>query len=920
MSTTNGILTPPSLPAAPASLSPVKRKRLDNEPAPLTNGNSGVASTPLKGKLRNGASRSLPLIVEDIVSVLRSYDTQPSILDNAIVSATARSSSGESESKRTKLSPSSGSSSISELARSGSYKSLEALEHDVEIAAANVMPDLATSQRTAVQMSLDDIKLQTKVLAFQKLASDLIAREKERAPDSEPSEGAVTKSTEDVENEEEQDVQVKEGDFPEGRTVLTLYGSAQGPKQLFSSLQKPTRVSGEHTLSGLDTAPQVLLPLREATLPNIISTSEIFPSGDEDLHDQSKPRTIGQVCKPPGHLAQLSPPKHAKPLTTRGNTVTFVPQDVLQKPSRAGAHMFANQNLATGHWLGYGGVDKPKDPTSPTAKQKSRQRALSTGEAQLPPSEATLVAVQQAKEDALFRSVYSSFAPSRDDSTTIVPEEAKNKVWWQKVGEKRFAETFPIDPALVEPEKPAEAEANGTTDEAEEFRKMVENFEDYEEKPFGETEETEEEKSTTEILKEISELIEILASHQRNRNASLATNPRTPIIQNASLATLAGSPSTPSSEEIDVYQILKSQLSLMISQLPPYAVAKLNGDQLEELNISRTILIETHDSAGVLEDDHIPRVSKASVTPAATPSLSRMASSGSTHFPASNSQYNRPAPSMHTSAARPVPATPGYFPQQQPALRSPSVHYQRQPSIPGPHFQTPGATYAASTPRQNYPNAPAYGQPTPRASYSQPAPSSYYSQRPAQPVYGTANPQYYQTPQTQHQNRYPQAAQPPAQNGYYQRQPSVGSYGYGAAPSPLPRTESPMKTNPPITQQSYPGPRPAYGAPTSNGQMRSTYYPPSMPQTSQYGGAQPSTPTTVGTPGYNQQMMMDRQQQQAAAQSQARIAAQNSFRQGSGTPQPPPNPQYGNQQQPQQPQQQQQQQQQQQVNGAPMVA
>jgi hypothetical protein len=73
----------------------------------------------------------------------------------------------------------------------------------------------------------------------------------------------------------------------------------------------------------------------------------------------------------------------------------------------------------------------PKDQASPTAKQESRQRALSMGEAQQPPSEAIFVAVQQAKEDALFRSAYSSFAPSRDDASAIILEETKNMVWWQ---------------------------------------------------------------------------------------------------------------------------------------------------------------------------------------------------------------------------------------------------------------------------------------------------------------------------------------------------------------------------------------------------------------------------------------------------------------------------------------------------------
>jgi hypothetical protein len=73
--------------------------------------------------------------------------------------------------------------------------------------------------------------------------------------------------------------------------------------------------------------------------------------------------------------------------------------------------------------------------------------------------------------------------------------------------------------------------------------------------------------------------------------------------------------------------------------------------------------------------------------------------------------------------------------------------------------------------------------------------------------------------------------------------------------------------------------------------MRSTYYGP------QY--ATPQAPATAapynGMPTNTQQMMLERQQAQVAAQSQARLAAQNSFssRAGSGTPQPPNGSMYG---------------------------
>jgi hypothetical protein len=731
---------------------------------------------------------------------------------------------------------------------------------------------------------------------------------------------AATRTVETVENglgtATTKQETIKQEEVPESRTVLTLYGTAQGPKQLFSSLQQPVSVPPkvEGATTALDASVKVALPLRESTLPNIISTTQVYPLPEEDQR-KKKGKTFGELFPPPPHLSQLSPPKLAKPQNAKGNTITFAPQDPLEDLPRKSSYIYSTQPLSTGNWLGYGGVNMPKDPTSPTAKQKSRQRALSTGEAQLPPSEATLVAVNQAKDEALFRACYSSFAPSRDDSMAIVPEETKNRLWWQKVGEKRFKETFPIDPVLLGDDGTAAADKDGGTDEEDMFKEAVENFAPAEPDPFESPEKSDLEKSTNELLQDISELLGTLASHQRIRNSSLATNPRTPVLHNSSLATLAGSPSSPSSEEFDVYQMLKSQLTLLIAQLPPYAVAKLNGDQLDELNISRTLILETEDHDGVLEEDQFSRRASMPVAAAAPPSVSRMASTGtpvhSQYAASSNSQYARPTPSIHPSSVRPVQNTQSYFPQQQSVHRSNSVQYQRSSAGPTQSYQTPVASYGSSTPRQAYGTAQ-YGQQTPRTSYAPATPGQYYSQRPAVPAsnYGSvATQQYYQsTPQTQSQaHRYPQQLQ----NGYYQRPQVAGSYVNNT--NPTVRTGSPMKPSQPVVQPGHTSSRPGYGTPIPGTMRGGSYHTQGVPGAAQYGTPQPSTPSTIAPSGYNtlganhQQMMHDRQQAQIAAQSQARLAAQSSIqRHGSDTPQPP-NPQYGSQPQPP-------------TNGAPMVA
>ncbi|KAI4691731.1 hypothetical protein J4E81_007258 [Alternaria sp. BMP 2799] len=875
MAAANGTLSPPSLPQAPNSPAAAKRK-LAERPAIAVNG----ASTPAPGESASASARSLQAVLGDILAVLKSYDTKPSILSHPITSSITRSASGEADSKRTKLTPPDGPATISNLIQDGSYDSLHALEKDVESATTEILASSGPSDSSAAQASPQDTALQGKVLAFQTVLKNLVAREGARkAP------GSAKQVNGDADapasGEEGTPVPIKEEDqdaeIPQSRTVLTLYGSAP-PKQLFSSLQQPQKIPPAHGISTLDTAVKVTLPLRETNLPNLISTTEVYPIPESD--SKKKVATIGEVFRAPAHLPQISPPKSARPTTSKGNsTITFAHQEA-PKPRRKGSQSHAHQSLSSGFWLGYAGVDMPKDQTSPTAKQKSRQRALSMGEAQQPPSEAILVAVQQAKEDALFRSAYSSFAPTRDDSSAIIPEETKNMVWWQKVGEKRFNEMFPIDPALLDPEQAKQALTNGTTDEDELFKEAVENFTPVQGDVLpGMEEKTEEEKDTDEVLKEISELLETLASYQRIRNLSLTTNPRTPVVQNASLATLAGSPSTPSSEELDVYQILKSQLTLLISQLPPYAVAKLNGDQMDELNISRTILFDTKEYKGVLEEDQLSKLAKTPGMAAATPAtLARTSSGTNAHYPAAGHQYSRPAPSVPQSGARPV------YSQPQSLHRSSSMHLQRSPSGAAQTFQPGGASYATNS-RPGYSATPSYNQQTPRPSYGTTPSGQYFPQRSAQPSSYTGAPgsQYYNSTPAQGQNRY---ASQQNQSSFYPRSQNAAPM-YNGAQAPPPRNVSPIKGAP--TPSAY-GTRPAYGTPVSGGQMRSTYYGPSQYATPQAPGA--AAPYN-GAGSNPQQMMLERQQ---AQQAQARLAAQNSFsssRQGSGTPQPPNGSMYG---------------------------
>jgi hypothetical protein len=672
------------------------------------------------------------------------------------------------------------------------------------------------------------------------------------------------------------------------KAVLTLYANASGPRMLFSSLQRPTRIKPSDEVwdnkTDIDTSIEINPPVQEAILPNVMFATKIVSTRHgENEKDKSK-LSFGDLFAQSANSSQLSPPK--KSSTTRGNVVSWIPQEVAPKPSRNG-YVYATQNLTSGQWLGYGGLDSQKEPISYEAKQKHRQRALSTGEAKPPVTQATIAALQQAKEEALYRSVYGSFAPSHDDAIAIIPAATKSRLWWHKHGKVRYLETFPIDPALLDTDEEADMSAHeGMLEEPEEdsFQKAVNDFDEADIVSLP-TQQSEVEKEVADVLKEISELLETLHSYQRIRNSSLSSNSRTPVTQNASLALLSGSPSTPSAAEIDIYQILKSQLSLMISQLPPYAVAKLNGDQLSELNISRNILIETKDYRGVMEEDSLTRSVKASQYPSAMGTASAIKTPGQHNTYNPSSSYSRPTPSSHASSTR---ATSSYYSHQHPSHRSSSISYSK-PSASTASYNAPSvyqANSGYSSQRSGYPSNTHYSQQTSRPTYT-PGSSSYLSNQSRQPTqaYGMPSTYYPNTPQAQNATRSYQTSNTSYQSGYNtgtlnsaRPNPSVGGYylsqqtaqtanaahptPYGgqrngmsstysqfsgstsAAQSPHVRTASPIKPATPIQAHAQP-PRqqgqfstPAFNTATQQSGVASAFGASSLPNGITYGEQQ----------------------------------------------------------------------------------
>ncbi|KAL2356014.1 hypothetical protein BJ546DRAFT_969624 [Cryomyces antarcticus] len=912
MSTPHGsaISPSPSPPTRQPSHSPTLTKRKRAQSPSHADSNGTVSG--LDGEDGKGERAQVQTTMQDFLTVLRSYDTKPSILEYSLRTDREDGQSPEPATKRAKLSQPPVPKTIASKIEQGSYTELADLEHDVHFACEEILVPIKAREAPSARStggsypmhnaeSQEDQRLVASVIAFRKMARKLVLRESQlklvATQRNGMSEGAAIEGKGTPNGVVDAGpTTVDDEDDDTSKKILTLFGNAPHPRQLFSSFPRPLRFTPSNeplSSASPDASVDVVVPLREPSLPNMITATRVLPvRGDGALSGKTKDPTFADLFAPPATLSQLSPPRPFKKSTTRGSTITWVDNDPLSSSVPKGS--YTTQSLSTGKWLGYGGVDPPEEPSSPGAMRKMRDRALSTGEPNPAPSESTRLAQQQAKEEALFRSVYSSFAPSRDDAVALVPAETKDRVWWYKVGEKRYEQAFAIDPILLDAQDTSTQKNSMGADEEVEFKTAVESFVPEVDATFAVIDgDKTEDKDAAQILEEISGLLETLYSYQRIRNASLASNSRTPVGQNTSLTAMTGSPAIPSSAEVDVYKMLKDQLALMILSLPPYAVAKLNGDQLAELSISPNILSHGKNYKGQMEEDQVSRLARAAAMTAAVSSAapSRVAAPSNASYQSTSTQYARTSSMPQSAVSRPSHGAQSYYPQQQIPSRTPSMNHTR-PSIPvPPAYATPGSQRPSYTQMSS-----SYGQQTVRPqqpSYGQSNGQQYPPQRTNQPNYGY-NQQYSQSTSAG-QTRYA-----PSPSTYQSRGPNTAPmYPQNAISSPYTRTASPQKAPshaapPPNYQQSQV--RPIY--PPSNGSQTGQYYqPPAQTgRTTPVYTPQPQTPSAVGPSGFHtsmtteqQQLMMDRQRAQLAMQPQARMAAQPGvIRQGSGTPQPPP--------------------------------
>ena len=662
----------------------------------------------------------------------------------------------------------------------------------------------------------------------------------------------------------------------EGRVSLLIYSSANaGRKPLLTGPQKRP----EPCARGVEPT-----PITGANLPRgvfLAKTSQASAAAEKP----NRSLTLGELFPSPRNLPPLQPYKPAKN-TIKNNVLTFYhPELTNQSKFRTGTYF--SQNLSTGRWLDYSNA-------TPTSHIKTKQRQRAQSLAGHKPSSTEL---EMSEMEALFRGAFSSFAPCKDDTAAMVSAGQLSHMYWQQWGRRNLRR-------MIETEAPGDGEADAaahyTPVEVDEdlIREALDTWDDSVVDPTlsqAMGEKSTEAKEVDDLLEEVSDLIETLASYQRNRNLTLPTSqdrhsadpPNGDMLRNASLA------HQPSEEEMLTYQALKSQLSLIIRGLPPFAVARINSDKLEELNVSTKIQVRTTEYVGVMEEDEpAARARQQAVAAQAAANSGQRTShrtpSVSAAVPYSTQQYN----AQYGAASRsPMPNTPHHYPPQTPGRAPPSSVYRRGSSSAVPIQQPHQNQGRPAQQQQPYRTPSGYGGLAPQLAKSQtpyghstmpqytatttgqpriPPHPSYHSM-----VQGTPGAHRYapgypggfpQQQQQQQQHHVQQRQYPPYMNGATQLpQRTISPQIPGQSPHAYSQPATPSQQHPHLN-------RAAYATPGQAGPPATHHYS-SVGQGTPHQAQQHPGNRAVGITGYHT-VMGDAQQhqvlEQARQQAQAR--------------------------------------------------
>ncbi|KHJ33260.1 hypothetical protein EV44_g1149 [Erysiphe necator] len=678
MSSMNAVLSPPMiLDSVTSSMNLSKRKR-----------ENSVSSSECEAPPEIPLAESQALI-KDFIQILEADDTTPSILTRSIPELPRLNCSN---SKRQKADEA-GEPPTSIMGRlsSNTYTNIDEVLADIDAAVNEIVDklDLSNSvgQNQCSTTSRAPSELSIKIMEFRKRAHDLVKREKSSWERRRKTNANGT-SHDYVRFSGQDDHSQLSSSINDNKLVLTIFGNAPTPKQLFSGFQLPTRINPNEE--------GVVIPIREMALPNGISTTRIITTHPSSVIDSRKrPQTMGEIFPTPPNVTPSIPPKPFFKATTKSSTVGWYRPSNFKSSTKSLSYF--NQGISSGQWIDYSKTQ------SSIGGYMNRNNALDLDIDRGISIDSEASESEAERLEALFRRAYSSFAPTKDNAAAIAPTGCLDQMWWNEIGKKKFNNFVQTSSIETDEAIPSLSESSSTNDLLT-FEKDLEELEKNLIDPDlcalqSEEDKAIHEKEIDEVLKEISQLLETLASYQQIRHLSSNLSNRPTTISSTLDQNPLGAIPQPNESEISIYEILRSQLSLMVSSLPPYAVAKLNSDRLADLSISTKIEVRLNDFKGVMEEEESSARHKIpSTVTSAVPSPRQ--SNQSIHR-SSNSGNNGSSPHYGNQLASPQSRglTAQYYSSAQTPIRPTTQYYNsiQTPLRPSPsNTQRPTATTTAS--------------------------------------------------------------------------------------------------------------------------------------------------------------------------------------------------------------------------------
>ncbi|OAA54232.1 hypothetical protein ISF_08459 [Cordyceps fumosorosea ARSEF 2679] len=705
-------------------------------------------------------------------------------------------------------------STISDKFAAKSYTTIDDVAADVTVAidAALQDVDVAENPKEAVRLR-----------AFRRKALKYVAQEK---------------AYPQIKAEPQADPQTT---FQDGSSILSIVGFAPQERRLFSSLPASKDVD-----------------MSDVALPPGVSIVTVTRSSQ-----QVPTRTLGELFGSHRALLPLNPPKQPK-TQAKGTVIDFYHPE----PTNARTNCYFNTKLSSGYYLDYSNAI----PSS-QAVPKQRERAES-----LAGKKPSMSELEMSEVESLFRGAFSTFAPSKDDSAAVVPSSVAGRIWWQRSGQQIFERM--LDAEYYGDKQNKEPTTKSTVDEIDEaaIQDAIDHWDETAVDPSLEKimgTQSKVDKDTDDLLGEVSDLIETLASYQRIRNLTLPSSQNRQSSDPVTGDMLANSGPEPSEDEVATYEMLKSQLALIVKTLPPFAVAKLNGDQLDELLISTKIQVQTDDYYGTMEEDEAGVQARLRAQQQQQQQQQQQRNSSSSSSKQQQQQHQQQQAAQH--ARQPPQRTPsvgGHYPNQYAA----TAQYGTPGRTPQPQqFYRPGSQPSFQAQRNATPQQPRPPQPN-QYTRANGFPGNQYATQlaKAQTPYGHQNMPQYANQQRQQFAQTPQPqAGPPNTATYHQYQPhqqgvappaNYAGYTNGTpqqhAQHPQPQQQRQMYSQSPNmqTQQRFATPTPQPGTPGQGAR-----YAPGPNQPAGYN-------QSPGLTGYHT-VISEAQQQRIIDQAKARVAA-----------------------------------------------